>query len=71
MVKEAKMLDTNITPELIAEMRAKVGLKLRTDDSVNNEEGNFDRFININIQSILYSRNTLSDRVSSFGDDVI
>ena len=38
MEKEAKMLDTNITPELIAEMRAKVGIKLRTDDSVNNEE---------------------------------
>lgn len=38
MVKEAKMLETTITPELIAEMQAKTGLKLRTDDSVNNEE---------------------------------
>ena len=36
--KEAKMLETQITPELVKEMQAKVGLKLRTDDSVNNEE---------------------------------
>jgi acyl dehydratase len=36
--KEAKMLETHITPELIEEMRAKMGVKLRTDDSINNEE---------------------------------
>jgi acyl dehydratase len=36
--KEAKMLETHITPELVKEMQARVGLKLRTDDSVNNEE---------------------------------
>jgi acyl dehydratase len=38
MAKEAKMLETTITPELIEEMRAKLGLKLRIDNSVNNEE---------------------------------
>jgi acyl dehydratase len=38
MVQEAKMLETTFTPDLVTEMRAKQGLKLRIDDSVNNEE---------------------------------
>jgi len=35
--KKAKMAETHITQELIDSMRAKLGLKLRIDDSVHNE----------------------------------
>jgi acyl dehydratase len=36
--KEARLPETRITPEMLDEMRSKLGLKLRIDDSVHNEE---------------------------------
>ena len=36
--KQAKMPDARITPVMIADMRAKSGLKLRTEGSIHNEE---------------------------------
>jgi len=35
--KEAKMPEARITPEAIADMKAKCGLKLRTESSIHNE----------------------------------
>jgi acyl dehydratase len=35
--KEAKMAEAVITEEMIADMRSKIGLKLRTQDSIHNE----------------------------------
>lgn len=35
--KEAKMAEAVITEEMIADMRSKIGLKLRTEDSTHNE----------------------------------
>lgn len=36
--KEAKMVEGRITDEMLEEMRGKIGLKLRIDHSINNEE---------------------------------
>lgn len=36
--KEAKLVEARITDDMIAEMRSKIGLKLRIDHSINNEE---------------------------------
>ena len=38
MEKEAKLPDAKITQEMIEEMRAKSGLKLRAESSIHNEE---------------------------------
>ena len=35
---EAKMPEARLTPEMIEDMRARVGLELRIDHSINNEE---------------------------------
>ena len=37
-VKEAKMVESRITEEMLQEMRGMIGLKLRIDHSINNEE---------------------------------
>lgn len=37
-VKEARMAEGAFTPELIEEMKSKIGLKLRVEDAVFNEE---------------------------------
>jgi len=36
--KEAKMAEARITQEMVEEMRGKIGLKLRTEHSIHNEE---------------------------------
>ena len=38
MAKEAKMAEAVITKEMIEEMRSKIGLKLRTENSIHNED---------------------------------
>jgi acyl dehydratase len=38
MSTEAKMVETTITDEMLKEMRSKIGLKLRIEHSINNEE---------------------------------